>query len=444
MAEEKGQDFSGASHSPTLSEGLIRALNFSSSSPPPSSTSQHPSEIQASERRPSSQANPESPSELLRRALSVRSVVSISSSFAERMNRARTKAVDEKHEYRIIGMGSCGTVFEIPGTELAIKKGMDTEAMWNDFLLTNKLHNALADTRDILQDAFPTATLPRVPRCSDFWLPDSKHYWDTDLMKFPQSHREVGAAFQVDRILPLPQPVREALITLYFDESDDIQEEAKNDVGNKHCLVRLCLGENETPKQRSECYDSLNNFPLRLNMIEDLKLDKAAMAAEMAIALAVIHWEAQVDAMDVEFVIGSAAATLVERRRAYTADKRSNGRPPPSEVHSVADFKQRSMHLWVLDFDKETSFRLIAKEVDKKLVPAFLGNDPYYPRPDVDEELWKEFSQVYLRASQVILERKKEPTPGMMSLPERFLTKVAEMIQDTEDWNPEEHIVFED
>lgn len=62
----------------------------------------------------------------------------------------------------------------------------------------------------------------------------------------------------------------------------------------------------------------------------------------------------------------------------------------------------RSTHVWVLDFDKATTIDFTANDVDKKLVPAFLGNDPYYPRPDVDEELWEEFSRVYLRASQVI------------------------------------------
>lgn len=444
MADETKRDFSGASHSTTLSEGLNRALNFAPSSRPSSATSQNSSEAQIPGNMSlSPAASEESSREVLRRTLSARSVISTASSFAERMNRARGKATDGKYEYRVIGLGSCGTIFEIPGTELAVKKGNDTQAMWNDFLLTNRIHNAIIDTREILQDAFPERTIPRCPKCSHFLLPDSKDYWDANLEKFPRSHRKIGAAFQVDRILPLPQPIREALIKLYFESSDDIQEEAMNDVDNKDCLVRVYLGENESEKQELDCYDSLRNFPLRLNMIEDLEMDKTDLAAEMAIALAVIHWEAKVDAMDVEFVLGSAAATPSEQRRPYTADMRSDVLPPPSEIHPLC-FNQRKTHLWVLDFDKATPIKLTTNDIDDKLVPAFLGNDPYYPRPDVDEELWAEFSRTYLMASQRILERQQEKSSVTTNLPKRFLTKVEEMIKRNEDWDPEQQIVFGD
>lgn len=110
-------------------------------------------------------------------------------------------------------------------------------------------------------------------------------------------------------------PIREALIELYFDDNEEIHEKTKNDVNNKDCLVRIYLGENETPKQTTGCYDSLRNFPMRLNMVEDIRLDKFALGTEMAIALAVIHWQARIDGMDIEFVLGSAAATRYERRR---------------------------------------------------------------------------------------------------------------------------------
>lgn len=64
-------------------------------------------------------------------------------------------------------------------------------------------------------------------------------------------------------------------------------------------------------------------------MVKDLKLDKFALAAEMGIALAVVHWQAQVDAMDTEFVLGITAP--YERRR-----KPSKGNtllPPATEVN---------------------------------------------------------------------------------------------------------------
>lgn len=118
--------------------------------------------------------------------------------------------------------------------------------------------------------------------------------------------------------------------------------------------------------QRSGSYDSLRNFPLRLNMIEELQLNASALAAEMAIGLAILHWQTQVDGMDTELVLGSASQ--------------------------------------MLDFDRATSIELTRDDEDTKLVPAFLGNDPYYPRPDEDRELWKEFAETYLEASCCILE----------------------------------------
>ncbi|MCJ1391754.1 hypothetical protein MMC18_004619 [Xylographa bjoerkii] len=381
--------------------------------------------------------------EVLRRALSAQSYIPTLLSSVGQLGHVKARAGYEESRYRIIGLGSCGTVFEIPGTDFAVKKGKDTKAMWNDFLLTNTVHNAMADTRELLQDAFLGRTLPKIPQCSEFILPDSKDYWEGALGRFPDSHRETGAAFQVDLIRPLSQMVREALIDLYFNGSEDRRVEAITNEENEHCLVRIYLGEREAEGQRSACYDSLRNFPMRLKMIEDLGLDKFALATEMAIALAVIHWQAQVDAMDVEFVLGSASQTGPDRRRAYTISPGSDSFSVPYEVRNLhkVNFETRSIHMWILDFDKATSITLTPIDVDKKLVPAFLGNDPYYPRPDVDEALWKSFSQTYLMVSRMILANRQERA-SVMSLPKFFLDKVADMIKEHEDWDPEEHIVF--
>ncbi|MCJ1473701.1 hypothetical protein MMC13_002352 [Lambiella insularis] len=426
MLVEAMIDVPGASHPTILSESIMSALTSARPSRPSSS---------ASEARPLSPI-PETPSEILKRTLSVHPIIPTSSIFAERLNRTEAQAAEKRPDYRIIGIGSCGTVFEVPGTAFALKKGEDAAAIWKDFLLTNRVYNAIADTRDVLQDAFPGRTLPRAPQCAAFLRPASE-VLKANLDRFPKSHREAGAVFQVDRILPLPQQTREALIERYFDDSEGTREEAKSDADNGDCLVRIYLGENE---EDAVFYDSLRNFPLRLNMIEELDLDTAALATEMAIALAVIHWQAQVDAMDSEFVLGSAATTLPERRRAFTTANSSENLPPEEHVYCL-DFTRRSTHLWVLDFDKANTIELTDNDVKKKLVPAFLGNDPYYPRPDVDEDLWQTFSEAYLKASRLILRaRKLEGT--VLELPEQFLENVAQVIKAQEGWDPEAQIVF--
>ena len=171
-------------------------------------------------------------------------------------------------------------------------------------------------------------------------------------------------------------------------------------------------------------------------MVKKLDLDKTLLADEMAIALAIIHWQAKVDAMDAEFVLGSArAAPLGTRRPCDLVEK-------PHKVDVLPlDFNKRSIHVWVLDFDMSSRIELTSNDVDKYLVPAFIGNDTYYPRPDVDTELWTRFSKTYLNASRLVL-RNKQVSSQAMELPEIFLDRVASKIKEHEEWDPEEHTVF--
>lgn len=402
MSEPMKRDFSDSSQSTTSLEGHSRALRFEASSRNISSLS-------------------DSPDEILKRTLS------ISSSFAERMNRNKSK----REDLRTIGLGSCGTVFEIGGTELAYKKGSKVDEIWQDYRLTNEAHNAVNATQSMLQEAFGAYTVPRVPRCYEFFTPEQKDWWAENLQRFPQGHRTKGALFTVNRISPLPQQTREALIKKYFEDDEEVQYEAMNDEDNQHCLVRVYLGQNESFTQQSSAYESLRNFPMRLNMIEDLALETSDLTISMAIGLAILHWQANVDGMDVEFVLGSAATMEPEQDEADEGDE------------LPLNLEKRSIHHWMLDFDKASQIKVNINDVDNNLVPAFLGNDPYYPRPDVDEDLWNEFCSAYLKASKLILENKREDN-ATLNLPQRFLDKVMEKIKEHEDWNPEKNIVFQD
>ena len=313
-----------------------------------------------------------------------------------------TGSIPDAECLRTIGLGSCGTVFEIPGTELAYKKG--TAGIWGDFCLTNKVHNAVRDVRDVMHKAFPNSVLPKTPLCHAYHTTSDDEFWVANLPLFPEDHRTKQPLFLVDRILPLPLNIRERLIKLYFDQDEAVQKEARNNEENEHCLVRVYLGERTSHSHHPQEYDTL-------------------------------HWEACVDGMDTEFVIGSSATWDLERPRGY-----DNVDSPPHNVKAI-NFKRRPLHLWMLDFDKATRIELTEHDVDKKLVPAFLGNDPYYPRPQVDEELWDEFCKVYLEASEVILLRKKVKK-GVKHLPQRFLDEVVKVSKEHEDWNEEDNIVF--
>ncbi|KAI4217317.1 MAG: hypothetical protein LQ351_000626 [Letrouitia transgressa] len=336
---------------------------------------------------------------------------------AFQMQRSAACAEQEREDPRIIGLGTCGSVFEIPGTEMVYKKGTNEASIWQDYCLTKKVHNAIEDVHTMIQKAFPSLTIPKTPACDEFHTANDELFWTEDkLRRFPTSHRTRQPLFRATRILPLAQDIREELIDLYFDEED--QQGAKDDPDNQDCLARVYLGERESTRQQTEGYTSLRNFELRLNMMEDEDLDLdldvkiTDLASEIAIGLAIMHWQAQVDAMDTEFVLGSS---------------------PTCETH-----------LWMLDFDKSTTIELTAEHVDKRLVPAFLGNDPYYPMPkDDDTALWNEFCSVYLKASETILSA-KGVDKATMNLPQQFLESVLQQVKRNEDWNPEDQIIFED
>ena len=169
--------------------------------------------------------------------------------------------------------------------------------------------------------------------------------------------------------------------------------------------------------------------------MEDLELEISELANEMAIGLAIMHWQAQVDGMDVEFVLGSSATWDSEQQPAY------DDILAPPHVVKVVNFKRRAVHLWMLDFDKATPIELKEKDVNKKLVPAFLGNDPYYPRRHIDEELWNGFCSSYLKASEAILQR-RGVDEGILRLPQQFLAEVLRISTEHENWNEEHNIVF--
>lgn len=225
------------------------------------------------------------------------------------------------------------------------------------------------------------------------------------------------------------------MIQPYFDEDEKVQQEARHDLDNEDCLVRIYLGERETVTQQSDVYYTVRDFLFRLNMMEDLDIDTEDLASEMAIGLAIIRWQAEVDGMDTEFVLGSSAAWEHHRRLGYVG---KSAKPHRMEATYC---KPRSIHMWMLDFDKATTIDLTIHDANMKLVPAFLGNDPYYPIPQVDEELWDESCKTYLKTSENIL-RCKGVDRQVQGLPKRFLDEVLRVSKELEDWNEENNTTF--
>ncbi|KAK2793364.1 hypothetical protein FQN52_001501 [Onygenales sp. PD_12] len=175
--------------------------------------------------------------------------------------------------------------------------------------------------------------------------------------------------------------------------------------------------------------NSLRNFELYLGVANDLNLDVQLITKEMAVSLAIIHWEAKCDGMDAEWVLGSAASKefLPEIDDDFLNKEMVDIGP---------DFKKRGTYLWALDFDKTRRI-----QYDSTCIPLLLGgvtaNDPYLPNPKHSPKpLYYLFKKTYLEASDIIL-RRNRPTKDVLALPQQFL-------RAWEDWSKEpEDIGFE-
>ena len=85
----------------------------------------------------------------------------------------------------------------------------------------------------------------------------------------------------------------------------------------------------------------------------------------MAQALALMHWVGEVDGNDVEFVLA------------------------PSDNATMSNvLGDHSM--WILDFDLCRNMSMDEDGVKQASI-AFWRNDPFYPRPGKDPELWNAF-----------------------------------------------------
>ncbi|KAL2787102.1 hypothetical protein BJX66DRAFT_341572 [Aspergillus keveii] len=238
----------------------------------------------------------ETPQEFMKRMLSTKSAISTSSSFAERQQ----LAVGHTTSFRETGTGSIGKVFEQPGTPWAFKVLLidRSDKIWNNYVM----HLKIQDSFDRVGSAVVQVEIPRVAwyasKTSEFWASNLELFPETST--FPRMPREV---FCMERILPLPAPIRESLIDLFCP--DNKKHLAKVDRANKDCLIRVLLGRRRYGSSRpgGSMFFSLRNYKLHVDQVEALQLDTAEYAVGMADALATIHWHTRIDGMDIEFVL---------------------------------------------------------------------------------------------------------------------------------------------
>ncbi|RAL17411.1 zinc finger protein [Aspergillus homomorphus CBS 101889] len=361
----------------------------------------------------------ETPQARLKRFLSIRSVISTSSSFAERQQ----AAVGCKAPFREIGTGSIGKVFEQAGTLWAFKVLLieRTDKLWNNYLM----HLRIQESFDRVGYETGGLEIPRAAwfanKESDFWSDNLSLFPDDPT--FPRRPREILC---MERIFPLPQPIRDALIDLFCNPNHVTA--AKSSTSNKDCLIRLVLGRKRygTSLPGGSRFFSLRNYKLHVDQIQELQLDADAYAISMADALAILHWHTRIDAMDVEFVLGSTPFDLNSVRRSPPLQEIARLRPGTSTLewatNRTPNFKKRMVSLWMIDFDACGSITMNTEGI-RRAVQAFVENEPYCPRPytkdDYSEHLWRIFSQRYIETGRRV-------TAGtlLQSLPQQFIQGV--------------------
>ncbi|KAI1739502.1 zinc finger protein-domain-containing protein [Xylaria scruposa] len=276
---------------------------------------------------------------------------------------------------RRIGAGFCGTVWsdiDLMPESVAIKRedGGQGRSLEND----STIHRHLLEVYES-----KSAHLFAIPLWHGYISTD-----DTKelIHRFPRGYKPCNILL-TERILPLPKVVRDLLINKYCPPK--LVSSITADPNNHDCLVRPYLGKRRRYYRNSAFrVFSLRNFPLHLDQMEDLGLDIYEYALRMGKALAFMHWSAQVDANDIEFVLAPA-------------------KEPALSIYSPA---LGDHCLWILDFD---CCRPMAMDDGglQQAARAFWRNDPFYPRPGKESErdipLWSHFKVSYLEASFAII-----------------------------------------
>ncbi|OAP61061.1 hypothetical protein AYL99_03262 [Fonsecaea erecta] len=313
-------------------------------------------------------------------------------SHSRRLSRAESSASPQGQEGpRQVGQGQCGTVWALMDLALKVPNEGKQDRLWNDSCHHRRVEDALQ------QAPWEFRGHISIPRWSNWVQPSEAIFWSEFRSWFPQDFQPTCGILST-RIHPLPPRIREAIVELFAPPS--IKANKTNFLKrpeNHDCLVRLYLG------RRAERSPSapfrLRNFELTVNEMEALQLDTGAWARVMAQTLAILHWKAQVDANNVEFVLGRTRQAEVE-----STVIPGGGRRKLADFPNVFkfDLHQRSIGIWLLDFDQCRAFPESPVGV-KQLQRAFYLNNPYYPRPisshPNDMALWETFKATYLQAS---------------------------------------------
>ncbi|TFB04256.1 hypothetical protein CCMA1212_003344 [Trichoderma ghanense] len=320
-----------------------------------------------------------------------------------------------------IGQGRCGTVWAVPclacdddHNHLAMKRedGSTGRSISHEYRIHQKI------TRASIQSSFTSFA---IPQSIGFLDAEDNAAWSVILPRLPPDYTACNAIIS-EKVLPVKASARRLLVQKFRPDVDE--EEMLRSQSNEHCLVRPYLGRRRFRQSEMEASTgisrrrlralSLRNYPLHMDQMEQLGLDPSGYAVAMADALAFLHWVANVDGNDVEFVLGQP--------RCQSDASSSTGARAISCSNDTAILGPHVV--WILDFDLCRDMSLDEEGVDQAN-KAFWGNDPYFPRPGssnlADERLWTIFQDRYIESGAAILH---EEPDCIKRLPDLFIEQI--------------------
>lgn len=369
-------------------------------------------------------------SESLSHMLSLRSAISPTSFAANDPIR-----LGPNTRFRKIGFGQCGLVFERPGHPYVIRlaRASYSDGLWADLIAHSRVYSAFV-ANETVECRIP-AVLRYISKHSPDWL-DISALFNPD--EITSDFSLPAMALMTGRIPPLPKVVRNALITKFCPPY--LQKTAIESPINRDCLARIYLGRRRGSAAPLSHNFTLRNFNLNLDQMLDLNLPVEEYAVIIDQALAVIHWAANVDAYDVEFVLGSEAAAIIHSSNPAAQpddDLTQLGEigdlPPHTDVVLAPirgiDFQRHAIRIWCLDFNLCNCWDSNAiidggaaarEALIAHLVLAFFENGPYYTLPLMEsaeeQHLWAVFKTSYLRKATAILAGKDQRLAGFHDL----------------------------
>ncbi|PGH16116.1 hypothetical protein AJ80_05331 [Polytolypa hystricis UAMH7299] len=336
--------------------------------------------------------------------------------------------------FQEIGRGSCGTVFQHNNTTAALKVANKEDGeLWNEYLMLARV-----------QYGFKNINLShnlRAPDIAYFVSDGDSEWWDSHETYFPPRLRNMKPqVLYIERILPIPAPIRQRLIDRHCPE--DMKANARDDPLNEACLLRVHLG-----KRRPESgLDQLRSFFLRNFTIyqgevgEDIpggqRYDVRNVECLMGQALAAMHWKVRIDADGVKFVLGMDGKSrwhhLVPSQIAALPENISTWPLTQSTPEPM-------MRLWLFDSNRCKDMPKNGKGV-QQAVQVFCHSDSHFPRPsrkaDSNNELWHKFVNAYMETANSIL--KDEESISVKALPGIFIICCTYWITNDENMNSEE------